>query len=72
MNKTPGPAVLKGMRCGIENFPKLGVRSHLALGALTLSAWLLVYGTFHTLLLAFGVASAEAQTVLGATAGIVA
>jgi len=68
-----GPrALLERARQIISNFPKLGLRAHVALGALTLAAWLLVYGTFHALLLAFGVATTGARTVLGATAGIVA
>jgi glycosyltransferase 2 family protein len=68
-----GPrAVLRRALAAVERFPKLGLRAHVSLAALTLAAWLLVYGTFHVLLAAFGVPLDGARTVLGATAGVIA
>ena len=56
----------------VERFPKLGLRAHLLLAGLTTAGWLFVYGTFQSLLGAFGVPLSFARTVLGATAGVIA
>lgn len=64
--------ILERARRSVAAFPALGLSAHLKLGALTLVAWLLVYGTYYTLLGAFGFAMGAAETVLGSTAGVVA
>jgi len=68
-----GPrGILERARRAVEAFPNLGLRAHLGLGALTVVAWLFVYGTYYTLLSAFGFAMGGAETVLGSTAGVIA
>ncbi|HEY6477451.1 MAG TPA: lysylphosphatidylglycerol synthase transmembrane domain-containing protein [Polyangia bacterium] len=67
----PRPLLARA-RATIERFPKLDLRAHLALTALTVTGWLLIYGTFQTLLGAFRIPLGFARTVLGATAGVIA
>jgi glycosyltransferase 2 family protein len=59
-------------RAAVERFPRLDLRAHLALAALTIAGWLLIYGTFQALLRAFGIPLGFSRTVLGATAGVIA
>jgi uncharacterized membrane protein YbhN (UPF0104 family) len=67
----PRPRLAR-VRATIDRFPKLDLPAHLALTALTVAGWLLIYGTFQALLGAFRIPLGFSRTVLGATAGVIA
>jgi hypothetical protein len=65
-------ALLERGRRAVDAFPALRLGAHVRLAALTIAAWLLVYGSFSALLRAFGHPLGAAETVLGSTAGVIA